>query len=373
VGISIDQRAVKLVTTRKVILKLASTNKDNHVTVLICANAEGQLAPSLYIMQSTVQDNFFEGIPDTELVATQASGFIDNILFEQWSVRFMNFIDEWNQTHNYSGYHILLTDGHKSRMNPKLLWSFLMKKIVVLCLPAHTTHLLQPNDQGLNRTFKSNLDSNLRTQIGNGVSVDKFNLISLAHGALHQDNIRPSIVNSWRHIGLVPFDRSKAVLLVNQLTPSRETQLVSAAELLYAHTDAMELARREPEIRRKRTRKQTGNTTRTQVLSKLNFIMDIEVSNLETEISSMPVEQLRDVLMNRFGIPPEEISRGTYKNGNPKFKPKEELLAIAKNHLVRLSATVSAARAQALEAVLQDPPMTIFLYENKSPRVSTSR
>ena len=53
---------------------------------------------------------------------------------------------------------LLFVDGHSSRANPELLKEFQKEDVDVICIPAHTSHILQPLDCGTNRAFKEMLN-----------------------------------------------------------------------------------------------------------------------------------------------------------------------------------------------------------------------
>ena len=44
---------------------------------------------------------------------------------------------------------MLLVDGHASHISTAAIQYYIDQKIILLCLPAHTTHLLQPLDVGV--------------------------------------------------------------------------------------------------------------------------------------------------------------------------------------------------------------------------------
>lgn len=52
---------------------------------------------------------------------------------------------------------LLILDGHSSRSNPALMEACAKACVDVLCLPAHTSHGLQPNDASVNARFKQEL------------------------------------------------------------------------------------------------------------------------------------------------------------------------------------------------------------------------
>jgi hypothetical protein len=65
-----------------------------------------------------------------------------------------------------SGFRLLLLDGHASHFNWEFFDFCLSNRIIPLCLPAHSTHLLQPLDVGLfsplQRYYSNSLDEWIR-------------------------------------------------------------------------------------------------------------------------------------------------------------------------------------------------------------------
>jgi len=54
------------------------------------------------------------------------------------------------------GMHLLIIDGHDSHVTWEFLDYCLQNDIIPLCLPAHSTHILQPLDVGLFGPLQSN-------------------------------------------------------------------------------------------------------------------------------------------------------------------------------------------------------------------------
>ena len=46
-------------------------------------------------------------------------------------------------------YRLLILDGYNSHITTKAIKFYIASKIILLCLPPHTTHLLQPLDVGI--------------------------------------------------------------------------------------------------------------------------------------------------------------------------------------------------------------------------------
>ena len=68
------------------------------------------------------------------------------------------------------------------------------QKLDILCLPSHTTHLLQPNDCALTKTLKDNMLENLASLLE---VCEKITLGELAHlfsNAIACANVKQSII-----------------------------------------------------------------------------------------------------------------------------------------------------------------------------------
>jgi len=103
----------------------------------------------------------------------------------------------------YMDQHLLILDGHNSRLNVNTLVTAAMNNVEILCLPSHLTHLLQPNDA---------------------------NLLTIAIlAALRQPSIPISIRASFKKVGVYPFDESRALSLCHLEEPQEDhDELVDA-------------------------------------------------------------------------------------------------------------------------------------------------
>ena len=51
---------------------------------------------------------------------------------------------------------LLIQDGHSSHISIEVIELACDNEVYILCLPAHTTHILQPLDVGVFKSFKAN-------------------------------------------------------------------------------------------------------------------------------------------------------------------------------------------------------------------------
>ena len=84
---------------------------------------------------------------------------------------------------------LLLKDGHASHTTIEVIELARASNVHILCLPAHTTHVLQPLDVGGFKSFKSHFSKACSKYMsqhpGRVVTADKLALLSLRHGLTH--------------------------------------------------------------------------------------------------------------------------------------------------------------------------------------------
>ena len=361
VGVAIDQRVIRLCTTRKSIIQQQSAARDNHVTVMICANAEGELAPSAWIVQgSDPASPFFSGIPPTDAVSVQENGYMTDNIFKSWTNHFVNYIKDVKQE---TGFTLLITDGHQSRLNPTVLWSLLMNQVLLLCLPAHTTHLLQPNDAGVNKAFKRNLDVKLEEFASANITVTKEMICPMAYEALHSDNIPAAAVNSFRHVGISPFDSSRACVLLQPLEPTRTTeQVLNCIHLVQEHCSTIEILRTRTsrgEIPY-RPRRQSA-TAEAELLNSVDNIALREVEGDIRAMKAMNVAPLREYCTKTLKIPTNSLEK-VYR-GKQTWITKPEMIKIAEASLNVRRNTIFNSRKADLQRHYHELPVRTVVPE----------
>lgn len=102
----------------------------------------------IYPRKRKVPDNFREGtVPDT-LFAHSDSGWMNCDIYLEWFEFFLKNIPLRRPV-------VLIQDGHASHMSIKLIELARANDVHLLCLPAHTTYILQPLDVGVFKPFKT--------------------------------------------------------------------------------------------------------------------------------------------------------------------------------------------------------------------------
>jgi hypothetical protein len=93
-----------------------------------------------------------------------SSGFISEDILSEWIIE--EFVDycEFQRRRDKNKPIFIFCDGHTSRFSPHLWETLLHKNIHLLCIPSHSSHLLQVLDLYPNSVVKRNLQtvSNLK-------------------------------------------------------------------------------------------------------------------------------------------------------------------------------------------------------------------
>ena len=137
-----------LTDTQKHVLKLYILG--GHLTAQIYANSAGSVLTPFFIFPGEDIACLPVGSLENAYMAYNKSAYMDKELFQLWLSPNVSDISA-----------LLLFDGHSSHLNSTTLMTATCQKIDILCLPSHTTHLLQPNGCALNKTLKDNMQENL--------------------------------------------------------------------------------------------------------------------------------------------------------------------------------------------------------------------
>ncbi len=105
----------------------------------------------VYPRKRLVPQHLREGAYPNTLFGSSESGWITTELFIEWFNFFLNNIPP---THPV----LLYLDGHSTHVSIDLIELARSNDFHLLCLPAHTSHLLQPLDVGVFKSFKCNFN-----------------------------------------------------------------------------------------------------------------------------------------------------------------------------------------------------------------------
>jgi hypothetical protein len=142
---------------------------------------------------------------------------------------------EWLQhfdSHTYSrtkgGYRLLILDGHESHHSAEFELYAKEQKIVTLCMPAHSSHRLQPLDVGcfgpLKTAYSRQIERLMKLHI---THIQKEDFFDAFYAAFQQAITESNAIGGFRGSGLVPLDPDSVISKLDVVirTPSPQPSL----------------------------------------------------------------------------------------------------------------------------------------------------
>jgi len=154
-----------------------------------------------------------EYVPNT-LFANSANGWINGDLYIEWFKFFLNNIPPTRPV-------LLVQDGHSSHISIELIQLARESNVHLLCLPSHTTHVLQPLDVGVFKSFKSNFSKSCQQFLAKhpGQVITTDSIASLICDAWYPSLTPLNIMSGFRKCCIHPFNPGE--VSDRQLAPSQ--------------------------------------------------------------------------------------------------------------------------------------------------------
>jgi hypothetical protein len=185
--------------------KTAQPGNREWVTVIQGINSQGWAIPPFVIFkgQHHLSTWYSEDVPNDWVLATSENGWTTNELGFQWIQHF-----ERHTKQRTTGTHrLLILDGHKSHHSTQFERFCEDNNIITLCMPPHSSHLLQPLDVGcfgpLKKAYGWQIESLMRTHINH---ITKLEFLPVFKAAFDETITKPNIRGSFRGTGLVPYN-----------------------------------------------------------------------------------------------------------------------------------------------------------------------
>ena len=135
---------------RRNVHRVTASEKGKNHTIIVCGSASGQAIPPMIIFPRVrVPQEFEADSPPGSLLAAQKKGWVTSELYLRWFKFFLSQIPPLRPI-------LLIQDGHSnsSHITVDLIQLAKENDIHIMCLPSHTTHVLQPLDVGVFSSFK---------------------------------------------------------------------------------------------------------------------------------------------------------------------------------------------------------------------------
>jgi hypothetical protein len=191
-------------------------------TAIECMNALGWTIPPFIILEGRVHLSTWykenPDIPSNWTIAVSDNGWTTDEL----GMEFIRHFDRWTRNRVVGKYRLLILDGHGSHATPEFDAYCTENKIITLCMPPHTSHLLQPLDVACFSPLKQAYSRLVQDLARQGIfQVDKADFLGMYCQARTTVFTPQTIASGFRATGLIPFnpDRVISALTITK-TPS---------------------------------------------------------------------------------------------------------------------------------------------------------
>ena len=186
--------------------KTGTASKSENITAIETGCADGTLLPPFLIFKGQyLQSTWFStNVPDDWIAVTSPNGWTSDLLAMGWLKR----VFEPSTRNKANGnYRIIILDGHHSHLTPEFMEYCTEHRIIVLCLPAHTSHMTQPMDiavfSPVKYWFRREVEAYLRC---GEIRVPKAEFMEIYARSRPKAITAKNIKSGFRGAGLVPYN-----------------------------------------------------------------------------------------------------------------------------------------------------------------------
>ena len=223
--------------------KLVQPGNREWVTVVETICSAGRVLPVMVIFKGkTHRTNWFQNtnLPPEWLIATSLNGWTTDEIGFEWLQR---IFEPFSRPLTRGSHRLLILDGHSSHLTPQFDRYCTEHNIVPLCMPPHSSHLLQPLDVGCFSVLKSAYGRQVEERMKVGINhIDKTDFLRAYIVAHNSTFTVANIQSGFRATGIQPFNPYRVLtqlhMVVNTSTPpeSRPSSHSSAWSPKTPHT-----------------------------------------------------------------------------------------------------------------------------------------
>lgn len=206
-GLQLNNKPTKVLAAKgsKNVSSLTSGEKGETISVIACCNAEGMFLPPYSIFKGkNKKEEFVDGMPaGSQIAMSEKSAYVNAAIFKDW-------LESHFMPRKPPGPVLLIVDGHTSHTNSVDVLEFCeTNKIILLCLPSHTTHYLQPLDRAFFKSLKSNYYAACNNFLKTNPSrkLTRFQFGKLLGYAWGKSATVENGISAFRATGISPFNQ----------------------------------------------------------------------------------------------------------------------------------------------------------------------
>jgi hypothetical protein len=236
-GVTTVSDTVNIIATKgvKLVGAAASAERGTLVTVVTAINATGNSIPPMFLFpRKKFYDHFLTDAPLGAIGVSNGSGWMDKTNF----LRLLQHFKKHSKSSAASPV-LLILDNHDSHISVAAIDYARGNGIVMLTLPPHSSHKLQPLDRSVFGPFKSKIRTLAQAWMRNnpGKAMSIYAIPGIVKNALPLAMKTKNIQAGFRCTGISPFD------------PTIFDELEFAPSSVVSATSTQEVTPQEAEIR----------------------------------------------------------------------------------------------------------------------------
>src|SRR5450432_3957801 len=200
------------------------------VTTIDCISTAGWSLPPVIIFEGKVHIStwYTDDLPLDWTIGVSANGWTDDKLGLVW----LQNVFEKHTVHRTKGvYRLLILDGHGSHVTLEFDLFTKEHSIITLCMPPHSSHLLQPLNVGCFVVLKRLYGRQIESLMHNGVNyIDKQDFLEAYYNARKEMMTQANISSSFAATGVLLYDPERVLAKLNTQLRTPTPPLASAIE-----------------------------------------------------------------------------------------------------------------------------------------------
>jgi hypothetical protein len=194
----------------------AHPGRQEWISMVECICGDGTILPPLGIFKgkNVLQNWIPDQVRNSWFFSANKKGWTSNLHGLEWLKR---VFEPLTRTKANGQYRLLVCDGHDSHISGSFIAHCLQNRILLMILPPHTSHLLQPLDVAIFGPLKKRLTAALshlnQAQL---VRIQKVEWMDAYIQARLDVCNYQNIISAWRGAGLFPFNPQRALCTIIQ-------------------------------------------------------------------------------------------------------------------------------------------------------------
>jgi hypothetical protein len=260
------------------------------VTLIQGACADGSLIPSFLVFKGKEfnQNWFLQGLPSTWMIAVSENGWTTNQIGLQWAQHF----EKHTRSKTIGSKRLLILDNHESHINIEFRSFCEENNIILLWMPPHSSHLLQPLDVGCFSPLKTAFSKQNQGLIRNHIfHIKKEDFLATFQIAFSASFSKANIQAGFRGSGIHPFNPETVLSELDPLPRSPSPLLSQGSWQTKTPSNTLEVDKQATLIKQRLERHQSSSPTpileALSQLSKGAQIMAASAALMQSQVSAL--------------------------------------------------------------------------------------